>query len=362
MLLRREQVPVADAISRVVALQAQDPASPYLALWNRLEGFDPDELTAAYSRGRVVKATLMRITLHTVRDDDHPHFRRAMVDSLRASRIYDRRFKGLGLSVDQADALVPGLLDFTTRPRSNAEIDAWVRERIGELPAPGVWWALRTYGPFVHSPTGGPWSFGPRPCYRTAPAPDLPGSAEPSIQHLILRYLAGFGPASIADVAQFTLLRRSVVRNVVTSMTGTLRQLTGPDGETLLDVPDGPWPDPARPAPARLLGMWDSVLLAYADRSRLIPPAYRSQVIRQNGDVLPTLLVDGEVAGVWRVVDGAVEAGAFHPLTEDDWAALAVEAAALTEILADREPRLYRRYAHWWAKGLPIVQARVLPG
>lgn len=377
MLLGRERLTVTEAVGRVVGLQAQEAASPYLALWNRIEAFDPEDLTTAYARHRVLKAPLMRLTLHAVRVEDYPVFRRAMVGSLRASRLGDRRFRGLGIAVEQADALVPDLAAFLGEPRSNAEIDAWVHQRLGELPAPGLWWALRTYGPFVHAPTGGPWSFGPRPAYRSAPAGRLAGSAgdidptsdqasdrtgvQGAIRSLIGRYLDGFGPASIADIAQFTLLQRSVIRDVVATM-DELVSMTGPDGAVLLDRPHGRLPDPGAAAPPRLLGMWDNVLLAYADRSRLIPPAYRPHVIRQNGDVLPTVLIDGQVAGVWRPVDGRIEVGAFHPLTGPDWAALEVEAAALHAVLADRDLAVYRRFAHWWAKGLPIEQARRLAG
>jgi Winged helix DNA-binding domain len=107
--------------------------------------------------------------------------------------------------------------------------------------------------------------------------------------------------------------------------------------------------------------MWDSTLLAFADRSRVIPPPYRRLVTRQNGDVLPTLLVDGYVAGVWRPVDGGIEATAFHELTDEAWAGLAAEAGALVAFLADREPMVYRRYSHWWDK-LPGGVVRVLPG
>jgi hypothetical protein len=139
-----------------------------------------------------------------------------------------------------------------------------------------------------------------------------------------------------------------------------VHELSGPDGGELLDLPNAVLPDPDIPAPPRLLGMWDSVLLAHADRSRILPPAYRPHVIRQNGDVLPTLLVDGEVAGVWRTVEGGIEAGAFHPLPMKVWRELAAEAAALAAFLADREPAVYRRYGHWWAKGLPIDERRVL--
>jgi hypothetical protein len=109
-----------------------------------------------------------------------------------------------------------------------------------------------------------------------------------------------------------------------------------------------------------LLPMWDSVLLAYADRSRVIPPAYRPLVIRRNGDVLPTLLVDGYVAGVWRPVDGRIEVTAFHRLDDETWDVLAVEAAALVTLLDERDPVVYRRYARWWRE-LPSEQVRLLP-
>ena len=360
LLTGRVHLPVEDGVRRAVALQAQEPASPYLALWNRLAGFDPADLDDAFVAGRVVKASLMRITLQAVHRDDYPAFRHAMASSLRASRVHDRRFSGLGLTGEQVDALLPDLLAYTAEPRSNAELDAWTADRLGDLPPPGAWWALRTYGPFVHAPSGATWTFGSRPRYTAGPAADRPGPADPGVAHLIRRYLAGFGPATVADIARFTLLRRSVVHAAVAAARGTLRDRPGPDGATLLDLPDLELPDPDRPVPARLLGMWDSVLLAHDDRSRLIPPAYRAAVIRRNGDVLPTLLVDGRVAGVWRAADGGIEAGAFHPLPEPVWAELAGEASALAALLAGRDPAVYRRFDHWWGKGLPIVRSRIL--
>jgi len=91
----------------------------------------------------------------------------------------------------------------------------------------------------------------------------------------------------------------------------------------------------------------------------VIPPEYRKLVMRSNGDVLPTLLVDGHVAGVWRPVDGGIEATAFAPLPPEAWEGLASEAAALVPFLADRDPAVYRRYAHWW-QTLPAGEVRVL--
>jgi Winged helix DNA-binding domain len=107
--------------------------------------------------------------------------------------------------------------------------------------------------------------------------------------------------------------------------------------------------------------MWESILLAYADRSRVISPELRKLVIRQNGDVLPTLLVDGFVAGVWRPVEGGIEATAFRPLSDEAWTGLNAEARALVAFLAGRDPKVYRRYSHWW-KTMPSAEVRVLPG
>jgi hypothetical protein len=134
----------------------------------------------------------------------------------------------------------------------------------------------------------------------------------------------------------------------------------GPGGP-LLDLPGRTLPDDDAPAPPRLLGMWDSLLLAFADRRRHVPEELRRVVVRSNGDWLPTLLVDGLVAGVWRVVDGGVEATALRPLAPADWDGLAAEAADLLRLLAPRDARPYGRYDHWWTR-LPPGEVRVLPG
>ena len=131
LLLRREPVKVAEAVRRVVALQAQEAASPYLALWNRLAPFDPAALDAAFAGHEVIKATLMRITLHTVTAADYPAFHCAMAESLRAARLYDRRYTQTGLSAADADALIPHLVEFTAERRTNAECEALLKRGSG---------------------------------------------------------------------------------------------------------------------------------------------------------------------------------------------------------------------------------------
>jgi hypothetical protein len=106
--------------------------------------------------------------------------------------------------------------------------------------------------------------------------------------------------------------------------------------------------------------MWDSILLAYADRSRIIPAAYRSEIIRRNGDTLPAVLVDGYVAGVWRPAEGGgIEISVFHPLSAESWEALEAEALAMLEFLGGRDPAVYSRYRRWWDK-LDSAEVRVL--
>ncbi|KUN87189.1 winged helix DNA-binding domain-containing protein [Streptomyces griseoruber] len=364
LLLRREALAVPDAVRRVVALQAQHPASPYLALWNRVAHFRPDDLDEAFASRTVVKATLMRITLHAVHADDHRAFRGAMQQTLYGSRL-GARFAVSGLTPADADRIVPDLLDFTRRQRTAAEIETWLAERLGAERKAAAWWGLKAYAPLLHAPAGAPWSFGARASFVAAPpGPPLSGrTPEPdSLRALILRYLAAFGPASVADIAQFALVQRAPVREALDTLDdGRLVRLTGTDGSLLLDVPGAPRPPADTPAPPRLLPMWDSILLAYADRSRVIPPEYRRLVTRVNGDVLPTLLVDGRVAGVWRPTAAGVEASAFHPLPAEVWEALSAEARSLAALLAGRgDPDVYARHTHWWTKLPPAAETRLL--
>ena len=359
LLLRREALDPVEAVRRLVALQAQEPASVYLALWTRLADFEPADLDAGLADQRLLKATLMRITLHVLHADDYPALHEAMQPMLRAARLNDGRFRAAGLSVEEYEALVPQVIEFASSPRTNAEVEAWLDERLGELPKPSVWWAMRHVAPFVHAPTGGPWSFGQRPSFRAAPRLQRSGDWEAAMRVLVRRYLAGFGPATLDDVAQFGMFYRTLLRPVIDGMADELVRLAGPGRGDLLDLPGAPLPGEDTPAPPRLLPMWDSVLLAYADRARIIPAEYRKLVTRSNGDVLPTLLVDGYVAGVWRPVEEGIEATAFRRLPHEAWTGLDAEARMLRDFLAPREPMVYRRYARWWVD-LPAAEVRVL--
>ncbi len=359
-LLKREPMGVVDAVRAVCGLQAQSPASPYLALWNRVAQFKAAKLDRAYASHAVVKATLMRMTLHAVAADDYPAFHRAMVDLMRRARVFDRRFTAGGIAVAEAEAVIPELVAYAPAGRSNAEFEAAITER--GLPGKHVWFALRRYGPFWHAPTEGPWSFNDRPSYMAARATPFDGEREAALPLLLRRYLEAFGPASAADFNQFTMLYQPPIKAALAALGDDLVTHHGPDGKPLYDVAGATIPPDDTPAPPRLLPMWDNVLLAYRDRSRITPDAYRTTISRMNGDTLPTVLVDGHVAGVWRPApDGTagIEITAFERLDKATWAALEGEAQDLVAFLADRQPDVYRRYAHWWEK-LPAGDVRIV--
>jgi hypothetical protein len=363
LLLERRHLDVAEAVRRVCALQAQAPASPYLALWNRVQDFAPEDLDAAFAQGRIVKATLMRITLHVVHAEDYEPYHAAMLSTLRASRLYDRRFAATGLSPTDADTLLPELAAFLERPRTGTQVEDEVTARHGEH-AHRVWWALRTFAPVHHAPTGGPWSFTRPNTYRTSTAAPAatPQEADAGVQRLLLGYLRAFGPATTQDFARFTLLTRTAITNALHELGDQVVQVPGLGRAALFDLADAAVPADDTPAPPRLLPMWDSTLLAHAVPGRVMPPEYRPLVVRRNGDVLPCLLVDGQVVGVWRAADGGLELTAFRRLGKAAWQGLTEEAEKLSVLLADRDPAVYRRYGHWWDKGFPDVERTIVKG
>lgn len=346
-LSSRRPVGVTDAVRSVLALQAQEPAAPYLALWNRIDGFDANDLDRALADGAIVKASLFRFTLHAIDADDIPWARAAMQSRARDAG-YHAVLDDVGLTAERVHELRARLSTVMAEPHGSAEVEQVLSELVPEAGDPArLWSALRVVGAFRNAPTTDPWSFGRRPAFLpcTVAADDEPAATA----ELVRRYLAAFGPATVADMSQFTILTRSALREVVESMADVVA-VAGPDGAQLVDVNGrDPRPEPEMATlPPRLLGMWDSVLLAYADRSRVIPDEHRPHVIRRNGDVLPTVLVEGLVRGVWRASTDAIEVRALGPLDDATLDGLDDEARDLRRLLAEREPAVFSRFGRWW--------------
>ena len=374
LLLARHDLDVVSAVRRLLVVQSQSPPSAYLALFNRLSRFDPAALDAAYADRRLVKASLLRLTLQTVAAEDLLSLETA-VRPLLASRLGDARFADAGIARDEALAAAPEFLAELAETRTGEHMEAWTQARFGEHPTPSVWWAMRYLLSVVHGPTGGPWSFGARPAFIASGQPSVdPDDADALRQaedDLVRRYLAAFGPATTEDIAKFSVFLIGTIAPVLERLGDELVEVTVEGRRrTHWDLADPDLalrPDPGTPAPPRLLGMWDDALLGCADRSRTLPEQIKKVVVRRNGDVLPSLLVDGYVAGTWRVVgdseDGGghrIEAHALLPISEGDWDGLEVEAASMLALLGDREPAPYARYDHWWAKEMPSREVRLL--
>ncbi len=343
LLLERSSISPTDALETVGGLQAQEPASPYVGLWTRLTDFDPATLDLAIRERRAVKATLMRATLHLVTTDDYLHLLPAVLPMLQGQNARHRA------PVPEIEALTRRAIEFSSEPRSMTELREHLAPEARDN-GDAFWWLVKIYAPFVHAPAETSWSYGRRPLLVGAPTwlkeqAFADGSA--GLDHLVRRYLAAFGPASLADMSQWSGLTIARLRPAVERIP-ELEQYTDEGGRALVDLPGAPLPDGDEEAPVRLLPMWDSSLLAYAKRDRVLPDAWRKVVIARNGDVLPTFLVDGYVAGLWWIELNArrprMAFESFDKVPTRTMNALEDEGERMLAFLAPREPTAYARY------------------
>lgn len=290
LLLRRETMAVPRALEAVAGLQAQDPLPPLLGLWTRLDGFGDAELLRALHRRRVVRATLVRGTVHLVSARDYLRLQGAIGPLVRA--LY-RSYLRARPDVPNIQELTRQALELAREPVAAVAL----RDRFGEE----AWWRIRREGRFVYAPLDGQRSgFGPRASFVSADAwlGRAPLSEAESLPHLVRRGLGAFGPLTLGDLATWSGLAIAKLRPVVERL--RLRQLRDERGRPLLDLPRGELVGGQVQAPPRLLPAFDNTILAHADRTRVIDDDARREVIR-GGLVDPVFLVDGFVRGRWRV-------------------------------------------------------------
>lgn len=297
LLLERQDIPIPEAIERVAGLQAQLPKPPYIGLWSRLRDFDRDDLSRLIETKRVVRATMMRHTVHMVTARDFLRLRTSVQPALDASlgSATGKRLAGVGL--DQVlEAAREELKKGPRTPGQLREVIAGV-EPHGDLSALG--YAVRTKLPLVGVPPGGTWDHGGPPAYALAEdflgkklGPDDPKA-------LVLAYLRAFGPASTQDATAWS--GRRGLGETIDALRPRLRTFRTEWGQELLDVKDGPLPDADTPAPARLLPDYDNLILSHADRTRVIADAHRGKVSLKAARVLAAFTVDGFVAGTWKL-------------------------------------------------------------
>jgi hypothetical protein len=286
-------------IRHLVGLQAQAPLPPYFGLAARLEEFRPDDLARLLLDRDVVRIALMRGTVHLVTAEDCLTLRPLLAPIMdRSLRNTTFRARLAGLDLPALAAAGREVLEET--PRTTAAAAALLAARWPDRDPAALAYALRALLPLVQVPPRGIWGASGQPVCTTAEAwLGRPLDPAPSIEDLMLRYLAAFGPATVADAAAWSGLTR--LRVVFDRLRPRLRAFRDERGRELFDLPDAVRPDPETPAPARFLAPFDNVLLAYADRSRILSEEHRRIVFTENGIVQGSILVDGVVHGLWRI-------------------------------------------------------------
>ena len=335
LLLRRERRSAAATVEHLVALQAQNPRDPYVALWTRLEDFDPHELGRLVAERQVVRTPLLRTTLHLVGAGDclamTPLLRPVLERGFWTGSPFGRKLKGADIDA----VLAAGLALLDERPRTTAQLRQLLGDRWPGYDASSLAYAVHYLVPLVQIPPRGVWGAKGLPTWATTEQwLGRPFDPAPSIDRLVLRYLAAFGPAGTMDVQAWSGLTR--LREVTDRLRPRLQNFRNEAGKELFDLPDAPRPDPDTPAPVRFLPQFDNVALSHADRGHISADA----AARWPTDDLhwSPLLVDGFVSGAWRLArDSKAATLTVHPLGQwsgQDEAEVTDEGGRLLEFLA----------------------------
>lgn len=323
LLLKRKRLAPAAMIEHLVGMQAQSPQAPYVGIWTRATGFRRASLERLLVQRAVLRATVMRGTLHLVTARDYAVIRSAMStmnfpwESAGAKQLApSMRGLAAGGSVTADDAL------------------AYLEQEHGltGIQARRAWQNARVAGHVLHHSDAALWQGQNNGRFAAIDEPEAHDPLEARAE-MLRRYLAAFGPASRRDMVAWSMMHVSEIQSALDVL--ELRRFRDESGRELFDVPDAPLPDAESPAPVRFLPKWDNVLLAFADRTRVLPEQYRKTVIKMNGDVAQTFLVDGFVAGLWRVEEGRAVVEPFAPLTRSVKRELEEEAERLEAFLAD---------------------------
>ena len=293
LLLERSGMSVRDAVEHLVGMQAQVPTDPYYGLWSRLDGFEASALGDLVESGELVRANVMRCTIHLMSARDCLYLRAAMGSVVeRACRNPEFERNAAGLDLEAVKIAGRELLE--ERPRTRAELgrdlaERWPGHAPDVLSRAAIWLV-----PMLQVPPRGVWgkklqtTFAPIDSFLGRPlaADDDPAEA-------VLRYLRAFGPAAPKDVRTWSY--KTGLREVIDRLRPDLVAYRDENGTELLDVPDGLFPEPDTPAPPRFLPEFDNALLSHDDRARIIPPPSGQPWWRGS------ILVDGFVAGTWRL-------------------------------------------------------------
>lgn len=302
MLLARRALPVTDALTHLVGMQAQAPDAPYFGLWSRLDGFAPEELSRLILERRAVRMALMRGTIHLATSRDalalRPLVQPVLDRELTANVARRRGLEGVDLSaVARAGH---ALLD--EQALTPAALGALLRVKWPDRDASALAHVVRCHVPLVQVPPRGTWGGSGRAAHTTADSwLGLQPKRAHSLDEMVMRYLRAYGPACVADAQTWSGLRG--LGDVIERLRPSLRTFRDERGRELFDLPDAPRPVADTPAPARLIAPFDNVVLSHADRTRMMSAGHRRAIFSSRNGVVPgAALVDGFVVGIWEIV------------------------------------------------------------
>jgi Winged helix DNA-binding domain len=332
LLLERRELAVGDAIEHLVGMQAQEPQAPYIGLWTRLADFSPHELSELIATRGAVRGGLMRATIHLVTARDWARLR-PLTSPVLARNFAGSQFSKAIAEVDREQLAQRARELLADKPHSRAELAPLLAADWPGVDATSLAYAVTYLEPMVQVPPRGLWGRSGQARWTTVAAWLGDGlDEEPAAEDLVLRYLAAFGPATVKDIQAWSGLTK--LSQVTERMGHRLRVFRDERGRELLDVLEGPLPDPDTPAPPRFLAPFDNAILSHEDRSRIIAPEHRPTV---SGDrLLRTFLVDGFVAGTWRFDGANLHVQPIAGLSTSDRDAVVAEGERLVAFMGPR--------------------------
>ncbi|MER5379333.1 winged helix DNA-binding domain-containing protein [Streptomyces sp. NPDC002688] len=311
LLLRRSPLSATAAVGHLLGLQAQNVKPPYYALAARVDGFRPEDLSAAMDARQVVRIVTMRSTIHTHTAEDALTLR-PLVQAARDRELNQFR-KGLtGVDLDRLTAISRELVE--AEPRTMKQLRETLLTEWPDADPFALSIAARCTLPLVQVTPRGLWGRSGQVALTTAEHwLGRPAEPVPAPDATVLRYLAAFGPASVKDMQTWAGLTR--LREVFERLRPRLVTFRDENGAELFDLPDASRPDADTPAPPRFLPEFDNLLLSHADRSRVVPADLKGRTWQGN-QAYCTLLVDGFLSGLWKLEEGALVVEPFGRLTK----------------------------------------------
>jgi winged helix DNA-binding protein len=297
---------VVETIEHLVGLQAQAPFPPYYGLLSRLDGFRPDDLASLITGRAVVRIALMRGTIHLVSACDCLPLRRllqpVMERGLRGS--FGRQLAG----VDPAALAAAGRTLVEAEPMTFSQLGQALAGHWPDHPPAALAQGVRALVPLVQVPPRAVWGQSGQSRHTSAEhwlgqrshaAGEGSTAPAPGLADLVLRYLGGFGPATARDVAAWSGL--TGLKTVMEQLRPSLVTFRDERDAELFDLPSAPRPGGDVPAPVRLVAEFDNLVLSHADRSRVLSAENARRLYTVNGVIPGSVLIDGFVAGMWRL-------------------------------------------------------------